>query len=427
LEKQFATFFLALVLLLAGLPACKPTQTNLPHTPDTDHQVETSTMAPATEFQDAFLLMNWDAALKLAGSNTEQRILAFAQSTLHGSAQLPLSLRQFPGTKSDSLLLAQWNTLSQSYCWLKDDYAGAATGPDPTTAAFAKSFTMIPEPEQIVYNRDQFEVPLYRSGSNSPIVDVKINGKSYRFWLDSGAGVSVVSSAVAKKTGVRSLTGGDLNLHTSTRHMVRAGPSFIDSLVIGDLKVTNHPCVILDKRDLSFRILGIRLLKIDGIIGWPLIKKLDLEIDLPGEQLTIRKPIPQPTLAGNLAWFWQPFMQCRTTNGSLLNLQIDTGSESTFFYPTAYPKLSQNPTQGGKSLRGGAGGNEIITYDRLDSCVFAVGDSMVTLNFAEGIAPSPSPDDLFVFDGVIGQNILSKGKFRMDFVNRRFGFEMGGE
>lgn len=379
-------------------------------------------LTPATTFQEAFLGMDWEAALTLAGNETERRILALAQTSMLSSAPLSRSVLPFPGSKKDSLLNTQWGTLCQAYFWLRNDYEAGVSGIDTTTASLSYSFTRIPGAEKTTYARDRFDVPLHHSGTNSPIVDVVINGKPYRFWLDSGAGVSVVSSRVAKATGIHPLSDRDFAIGTSTSRKVSAGPSFIESMVIGDLAVNNHPCVIMDKRDLSFRLLGVRIFKIDGIIGWPLLKQLDLEMDIKGEKLTIRKPVPQPTKAGNLGWFWQPFLQCQTANGCTLNLQIDTGSSSTFFYPSSYPKLSQKPTQGGKTMRGGAGGSSLVSYEQLDSCRFVLDGTEVSVRYAEGYPHPPSAEELFVFDGVLGQNILAKGKFRMDFVNRRFVF-----
>ena len=63
----------------------------------------------------------------------------------------------------------------------------------------------------------------------------------------------------------------------ATGNIVNTIPGLIDSLSIDGLKIYNHHCMIFDSKNLEFRIQGISLLKIDGIIGWNLLQELDVE------------------------------------------------------------------------------------------------------------------------------------------------------
>lgn len=296
---------------------------------------------------------------------------------------------------------------------------------DLATVMLANSFSKDGRKQELIFNASEFVMPVYRSSSGSPTVDVWINGKSFRFWLDTGAGVSVLSSAVAEEVSISGIGEENAELNTATKRTVGAKAAVIDSIALGELEIRNHPCVILDKKDLTFRFLGIKLMEIDGIIGWPLIKDLDLTIDLPNEKLTVRKPREYASASPILSWYWQPFLQLKTSTGCQLNLHIDTGAGSSSFYPDSYKKFSIEPSKKGTMIRGSAGGKETVRFDKLDSLQFEIGDEFVTLHNAEGIGPSSEEDDEMIkLDGVIGQDVLAKGVLRIDYSNRRYEFSV---
>jgi predicted aspartyl protease len=355
--------FLPLGILLISLSACSPPGPNVHFLPSA--QENECVTAPAADFQAAFENMQFERASAVANDPGQQQIAALARQVIwESSATFPKN----PATNSDSTLAFQWKTLRTADAWIKDDFATIAgiSEDDPQTAGLAAAWGSSTGKEVVHFASDSFQIPLYRSNTGNPIIDVVVNGIPFRFWLDTGAGVNVIASQVADAVGMQSV-GSSADIGTSTKKKVSAGPAFIDSLRIGELSVFNHPAVILRKQDLIIRFLGIPLVRIDGIIGWPLLKQLDLAIDFPNEQLVIRKPRSQPKAGRPLGWFWQPIMQLRTADGCPLFLKLDTGAGATSFYPGAHAKLGVQPSKSGKTMMGGAGGTQMMRYEQLDS------------------------------------------------------------
>ncbi|HHG83580.1 MAG TPA: hypothetical protein ENJ82_02425 [Bacteroidetes bacterium] len=425
------TWGAGLFLFFTMLIGCKSAQENVQVMAGLQRVQPCGGSAPA-DFQAALGAMNFTAAAGFAKSEAERLVLVRAEGLVMGG-QIPseFSVSGMPESAS-SHLRWQANVIAQADAWLRGDFGRVvelSQLPDgknsaPSTVGISAALAASPRRQSLDFRQNQFMVPLYENKSHNPLIDVRINGQSFRFWLDTGAGVSVISSAVAAKAGIFSAGNSDKKLNSSTKRVVKVGMAYIDSLAFGELMVYNHPCAILAKQDLIIRFLGMPLIKIDGIIGWPLLQALDLEFDLPNGALTVRKPKVRAVSRKDLGWFWQPVMRLRTANGCALHLHLDTGSGSTFFHPSAYAKLNLHPRKGGKLMRGGAGGKEVVHYDRLDSCRFFVGNHLMLMAEAEGIAGKRDAADLFELDGVIGQDILSLGKFRIDFTNRFYAFEL---
>src|SRR5436190_13042982 len=87
----------------------------------------------------------------------------------------------------------------------------------------------------------EFESPDYR-----PIVKVRINGsKQYlRFVLDTGSGMSVLSEETAKKMNVRSVARGGMARAVGGGGRFEIVYGYLDSIDIGDFRVTNVPVYI---------------------------------------------------------------------------------------------------------------------------------------------------------------------------------------
>lgn len=421
-----------LILLLVGVgllaSACKPSAESNQFYPLAGNLPECDVPARKS-FQEAFANLEFDQAVLLGQSVDEKSLGKFGEEVVLGLDD-EFSGFNIPRSISDSLVQDQWNELLQAKAWQMDDFAQlerlvnldleASPGDKVLPSAFAKANGL----QKFNFDKESFTLPLERSAGSNPMVEVKLNGKKYKFWIDTGAAATVLSSEVAEKVGLKYLTDQEAEIGTSTRKTVQSQPGLIDSIRIGALQVDNHPCIVLNKKDLIFRFLGIRLVKIDGIIGWPLIKELDMEFNLPENELTIRKPGKLGSNEANLGWYWQPFLQVQSGSGCDLNLQLDTGSGSTFFRPGAYQKLGQNPKRGGPVVMGGAGGKEVVRFDKLDSCRFTLGEHEVLMKYAEGMKKPGGEKELFQFDGVLGQDILKHGILRLDFQNRRFEFQI---
>ncbi|MEM7037375.1 MAG: aspartyl protease family protein [Bacteroidota bacterium] len=420
--KSFVVVNLAVGLLIAS---CKPSAPRVVLSAPTHSTAECSQPRPQGPFQ---AIEAADLAAMPIEPDTENLLYRLLKGLLLNSKTTVdnAEIAALQGAPDKEYAFG----MTTAMAWRDDDYgrivdlAGQTDlgKVDASTAGLSAIFAQMP-PQQFHFPEKAVEVPIHSSNTGNPIIDVVLNGKSFRFWLDTGAGVSVLSSKVAEEAGIQTFGAGEnATIHTSTKHTVKAGPAFMQKLQIGGLEIEAHPCVIMDKKDLTFRLLGIKILEIDGIIGWPLLKHLDLTLDYPESRLTIRQPQRRAVTDFSLSWYWQPFLALRTTNNCQLNLMLDTGSSTTFFDPSAYSKLDLSPTKKELQKRAGAGGSETIKVDVLENCRFLVHDSLLVTMDSEGIPAREDDEQLIHFDGVIGQDILQKGVFRMDFTNRAFSF-----
>lgn len=145
--------------------------------------------------------------------------------------------------------------------------------------------------EVYTFHKLSYAFPNCFSASGIPTVEVKINEIHKKFLLDTGAGLSVVSSRVAKECQMSTLIDQESEAGTNTSLKVKIQPSVIEELTIGDLTINNHPVIIIDQKDLPFKWLGIfTMMKVEGIIGWNAIKNLFIEVDCKSKHITFQKP-----------------------------------------------------------------------------------------------------------------------------------------
>ncbi len=150
---------------------------------------------------------------------------------------------------------------------------------DTGNIALFRAFSEGPA-ESYSFSEDESRMPLSLTYGKNPVIEVSVNGKKRRFWIDTGASHTVLSAATAKACGVSALDTGDTQPSAlSGTGKVNIQAAIIPDLRIGSLRIANHPAYILPTKNMEYRFLGIRMMKIDGIIGWAAIKHMDLEID----------------------------------------------------------------------------------------------------------------------------------------------------
>lgn len=87
----------------------------------------------------------------------------------------------------------------------------------------------------------EFEAPDYR-----PIIRIRVNGsKEYlRFVLDTGSGMSVLSEGTARKLGIKAVAHGGLARAVGGGGRFEIVYGYLDSLELGEIRVTNVPVYI---------------------------------------------------------------------------------------------------------------------------------------------------------------------------------------
>lgn len=254
---------------------------------------------------------------------------------------------------------------------------------------------------------------------NNPIVQVRINGHEKNFWLDTGAGISVIASDVAKECGILPITTKKITAGTGTSKRVGIQPALVKNLQIGELSIQNHPVIVIDKSDLEFRIFGLlRLLKIDGIIGWNAIKNMRIEIDYPNESIIIEKPVKIDTEERNMFWLGYPTVILKTSEGINLNFGLDTGANETSVYNNILKKISTENSYNKKVTEWSASGSKRTAMRIIPNMTLILNRNV--LDFRD-IRTRPQKGMVFmVLDGILGIDIAQDGRIIIDYLNGRF-------
>lgn len=253
---------------------------------------------------------------------------------------------------------------------------------------------------------------------NVPIVEVSVNGSVRKFWLDTGASEMVISSDVAEEIGIVQKSTRFDTIPTATT-FVLGYPVMIDQLSIGKSRFTSVPFVLIEERYLHKKYLSlITEYKIDGIIGWRILKELDIIIDYNRENIIINTPRNDVQPKNNLLFFERPYVRLTDLKGRPLLMFLDTGSEFSSFSPDfaiKYPELSSHwafmsyQGVGGSSVRIGKKINSIsIPYDAW------------MIHFRDVPVVPISKKKFISHDGILGSDLFHSGKIRLDWTNRTF-------
>jgi len=203
---------------------------------------------------------------------------------------------------------------------------------------------------------------------------------------------------------------------------VNIKPIVIDKLEIGDVKINNHPSILIDESDLKFKLLGIfTLIKIDGIIGWNAIRNMNLSIDYKKKEIIISKPVKREISDRNFFWLDYPIVSLNSEKGVSLLFKLDTGSDISSISENIFPKINPQNVQIENKTIGSAGGNENIESKVIPELTIILGKN--SLNF-KNISTHKSNNNSFLkTDGVLGSDILKGAVITIDYMNGRFDYK----
>ena len=293
---------------------------------------------------------------------------------------------------------------------------------EDNTVFMAKAFTQA-LPESYHFPDQPVTLATKLSISGVPMVEVKVNGVAKRFWIDTGAEMTVLSSAFAAECGVTPIGTDAARIGTSTDIKISMRPGVIREFRIGGLLIENHPVIILDKKDLEVRLFKIfRLLKIDGIIGWNVLRNLDLTLDYKSLTTTIRPPVRRQSAERNFHFLSQPLVSLTDTLGAPFYFFLDVGANRTTLYEPALQKIDTSRAVSKNALVGGAGGTQHVKTREIPQVALVLGDHR--LNFANLSLHGDGKEGFFYFDGVLGSDIAERGTLILDFQNGRCELKM---
>jgi len=326
-------------------------------------------------------------------------------------------------TAGDSAILADSQSILDNLRFFRSEWDSILTEqPDSTNGtddnrALAEAYRQFPK-EQYEFPVQPQQVPLDFSLSGCPVIPVVINGHKYEFWLDTGASTSCLASDVAEDCGVTPIDVENTSAQTATSKRVAIQPAVINEVRIGDIIIKDHPAIILKKEDLEFKLLGlIRILKVDGIIGWNAIQNMDITLDYLNKSATIQQPVIDENMDRNLFWLGYPVVTVLSPAGIPLHFGLDTGANVTSLHKNILNKVDTLGIKKRSVLVGSAGGFEHVESFTLPALTMLSGK--YALHYVNLTGHPLTGAEFIQLDGTFGSDLPANGSVRIDCTNGR--------
>jgi predicted aspartyl protease len=279
------------------------------------------------------------------------------------------------------------------------------------------------DPQTTSFPLAPVSLPLGITTVGTPTIRVRINGKEFEFWVDTGSSITVLSSDVASETNVAILSPDTLAVRTfAGAAPVRAAS--VKRMELGPIVFANSPAIVIDAALMRLRITGEGIprsgLRVDGIIGWDIIRQFNVLMDYDNRRITLGRPENLGTIgttAQNLMWVGKPLIAVHTKLGGTLHFTIDTGAQSSFLNASILERVGAAASISDARVSGiaktGKQTNRVVPSLTLD----VAGTSLRLPNV---IVYGPVYSSLINSDGVLGSDIAQFGKIRIDATNGLF-------
>jgi predicted aspartyl protease len=287
---------------------------------------------------------------------------------------------------------------------------------------WGKAFASV-DPQVTASPEKPVTLPMRITAVGTPAVLVRINGKEYEFWLDTGSSMTVLSSDVASDASVPILSPDTLMVRT-WEGAVPVRPAVVKRMEIGPIALANTPAIVMDASLMRLKATAEGVMRagvrVDGIIGWDVIRQFDIVMDFQSGHVTFRRPGrlgTTGTALQNLAWVGKPLVQVRAKRGVTLRFTLDTGAQASFLNASILEKVGVGTRPSDASVFGiaktGGRANRVVPGLTLD-----VAGRLLRLESV--IVYGPDSSGLINCDGILGSDIAQFGKIRIDATNGMF-------
>ena len=404
-----------------------------------------------TSFWHATTTLNFPVAWAVANTREERQLIdalqlmrngetAAADSTLQPLLHSEDTLVRHAAQVSYTALLSEtsaWGRLAAfapSAPFAVRDAAGVET--------WASAFRNVQS--RIAFSDTVSELPLLRGATGIPVVTVRVNGVVKRFWIDTGSSITILSAPVAAVCGIAPVNGDTLETLTSLGR-VPARPAVVASLRLGNVAMTDIPAMIVDSAALVLRGAGRRggrpdagvasvadgstaeIEAVDGILGFDVIRRLDLTIDDARGRVVIRQPVVRTddqASQRNLFWFGVPIVTLLSGQGVPIYLALDTGAEETYGTRTLATKTKSRSLAAERRIVNAFGGSAAEKGVVISRVRLFLGST--PLLFQRVFLYDAQYPTIFELDGTLGADVGRGGVVRIDMTNGRFEFESNG-
>lgn len=270
------------------------------------------------------------------------------------------------------------------------------------------------------FRSDSAIFPIVLSPLGVPMLPVEINGSRFLFWLDTGASMTMISDDVARATGIVPRGSDSLEAVTAVGRL-RVLPAVISALHVGPLDWRDAPAMIVGNADFSVADSAVgghqSHARIDGIVGWDVLRQLDIRINHPGGVLTMRKPDRENLAPSrrNLFWLGYPLVRATGAKGESFLFGLDTGLQETFVTRELGEAAGLTPVAVEKRRIAAIGADSIVRGEALSGVVLKIGTSEIALRSVtvrERVIAG-----FLALEGVFGSDVGAAGVVRIDATN----------
>lgn len=253
-----------------------------------------------------------------------------------------------------------------------------------------------------------------------PILPLVINGRMYRFLIDTGCDITCIRESVAQQLNLKLLGMHSSGVINSIGDHFDIISSVMDSFKIGSTVAYNHPIIITSDNNLTFEFSNHTFMEFDGIIGWNYLKKLDFTLDYKKESLMIKKPVVRPTAIQNMFWLSTPIIKLYSKDGIEMNFAFDTGDQVSNFFELLLKKVIIKDIETDLRMAYGVGSTKIVEIKRIRKLsLFLAEYELEFNNYESGVEIDQT---IISLDGRLGSDLLNYSKIRIDALNNNFEF-----
>lgn len=191
------------------------------------------------------------------------------------------------------------------------------------------------------------EIPAQMIG-NYLVIEAKWDRHGpYRFLIDTGSSVTLMSPALAQRYPGWTVSAASRRVMGPDGRVIELPEAAMRRLELGGVRFDDVPVLLYDCAPFSAH-LGVR---IDGVLGFPLFRDVLLTLDYPGCRVVLQRPKTAPPIPGTAVPFDNPrktpLVPLRIGDRTVAAL-IDSGSDMTFSVnPVGLnPKFEYGPTAG---------------------------------------------------------------------------------
>lgn len=256
---------------------------------------------------------------------------------------------------------------------------------------------------------DEFTLPLYHHIIGLYLCDVKVNGHSCRFIIDTGAQLSSIRYDAMKRIGIKQST-GKIEIGSALGTKKDLNGCVLDKFEFGSSQFEALPVLCLDKDDFSLQLGNIEIFNFDGILGWDILRNFDFEIDTIAKKLKIMKNRFKFNYQNMVSGMF-PIFLVKDDLGNLLKLGFDSGSRRSWISKETAERY-QYPMNGEvKAMGFGVHGMEHMHLQLYSKVNFHLFKASITIHNLMSGNCHILPD--IQCDGVLGNEIFKNRRIRI--------------